>query len=73
MNEDTKTTPEILAQLDLIQEKLDQLRYLISPLLSTLIKEKLEKTQREGSSDVMRKINHIKDHIDSIIEDIDIN
>ena len=76
MNE-TKTTPEILAQLGLIQEKLTRLRELLNPIFSTSPKQETANEIREFSyirtSGVMMKISSIKEQLDSIIGDIDIN
>jgi len=77
MNEDTKTTPEILAQLDLIQDKLANLRELLNPIFSISPKQETANEIREFSdirtSGVMSRIDRIKDQMDSIIGDIDIN
>ena len=74
MNEETKKEAEILAQLDLIREKLLELRDSIKPILRNNTLEEVAKEDAVvNSSEAMYKINRIKDQVDSIIEDVDIN
>ena len=74
MNEDVKREAEILAQLDLIREKLLELRDSIKPILkNNTLEEVAKESSVTNSSEAMYKINRIKDQVDSIIEDVDIN
>jgi len=78
MNEETtgvepKKEAEILAQLELVKDKLFKLRDLLNPIIINTLQEEAKDSEFANSSEVMYRINRINKQIDLITNDIDIN
>jgi len=70
---ETKKEAEILAQLELVGDKLFKLRDLLNPILRNVPQAEAIDSEPTNSSEVMYKINRINEQIDSITDDVDIN
>ena len=70
---ETKKEAEILAQLELIGDKLFKLRDLLNTIIINTPQEEAKSPEPTNLSDVMYRINRINEQIDSITDDIDIN
>ena len=70
---ETKKEAEILAQLELVRDKLFKLRDLLNPIIINTPQEEAGGLEPTNLSDVMYRINRINKQIDLITNDIDIN
>jgi len=70
---ETKKEAEILAQLELVGDKLFKLRDLLNPIIINTPQEEAKSPEPTNLSDVMYRINRINEQINLITNDIDIN